>query len=299
MFYGPVWYGTTILLARHVRPNWLRCRLVILITLAIYARAGKEIFKKRQELRNVSQKRSYTVIENPFTSCKTTEVHISSEPARALRNDSQTSLCDDHGKPVRGYNPYTVSVGTGSAASQAPHARMASLARTPRRNHEANSAAWGYTKCAMLFFISLVITWVSPAPWEYAVQYPCLMNALLRSRSPRPSTVSTASFTPKRSVSPSATLPALSCLCKDSGTRSFTPWRRYPRVEPSTNHFAIADGSADAVRHRVQPRASSPAEDQIRFLMFYAPCRSAEALSDFHSYTWIDRRERGITDART
>lgn len=141
-------------------------RLIIVVTLGIYIGAGKEIFKKRRELRQVSQNRPYTVIENPFVSCKTTEVHISSEPAKATRNDSQTSLCDDHGNRVQGYNPYTVSVGIGSAASEATHSRVArtSSGRAPHRNHvnnDSTSAAWGYTKCAMLFFVSLIITWVS------------------------------------------------------------------------------------------------------------------------------------------
>ncbi|MCJ1367526.1 hypothetical protein MMC16_006659 [Acarospora aff. strigata] len=144
MFYGPVW-------------------LVIFITLGIYVRAGKEIFKKRQELRNVGQTRTYTVIENPFISCKTTEVQIVSEPANLARHDSQASLCDDHGNRVQGYTPYTVSVGIGSTHSESNPSRTSGSAKTFHRNHitnEANSAAWGYTKCAMLFFISLIITWV-------------------------------------------------------------------------------------------------------------------------------------------
>lgn len=143
------------------------------MTFAIYVRAGKEIFKKRQELRDVSHSRSYAVIKNPFISCKTTEVHISSEPAKAARNDSQTSLCDDHGNRVQGYNPYTVSVGIGSAA-EASRARMTNSGLTSHRNHvttESNSAAWGYTKCAMLFFISLIITWVSRTRSDLVDQY--------------------------------------------------------------------------------------------------------------------------------
>ena len=174
----------------------------------------------------MTQKRTYTVIENPFVSCKTTEVHISSEPAKASRTDSQTSLCDDHGNRAQGYNPYTVSVGIGSAASEATPSRMASSGRASHRNHittEANSAAWGYTKCAMLFFISLIITWVSSVLSNFAVPVPISNGTLPRRRCRRRSTVSTVSRTPKPSASRSTTLPVLSFLCKGSGTRSSTP----------------------------------------------------------------------------
>ncbi|KAI9880727.1 MAG: hypothetical protein M1830_001010 [Pleopsidium flavum] len=161
VFYGPVW-------------------LVIVVTFTIYARAGKEIFKKRQQLRNVSQTPPFTVIENPFISCKTTEVHISNEPAGLVRNDSQTSLCDDHGNRMQGYNPYTVTVEIGSGSSETTPPRTSGSRRAfhgSNAANEANSAAWGYTKCAMLFFISLIVTWVpSTVNRVYSLVHPEEVN---------------------------------------------------------------------------------------------------------------------------
>ena len=243
----------------------------------------------------MSQKRSYPVIENPFTSCKTTEVHISSEPAKVSRSDSQASLCDDHGNRAQGYNPYTVSVGIGSAASEAIHTRHASSGRASHRTpaNEVNSAAWGYTKCAMLFFISLIITWVSRT---MSNSRSISNQTLSRRRFPQRSTVSTVSCTPKWSASPSTTHLASSCPCKGSGMRSSTPSHRYPRVEPFTDHCAIANGrnSARALRRRVPPKASCRAVAPTRFLMFYAVCPSVDGLS----YVSLHIRWGGLVRSR-
>lgn len=81
-----------------------------------------------------------------------------------IRNDSQASLCDDHGNRMQGYNPYSVTVEIGSGAPEATPPRTPGSGRAFHHNNaanEANSAAWGYTKCAMLFFISLIVTWIS------------------------------------------------------------------------------------------------------------------------------------------
>lgn len=194
--------------------------MIIFVTFAIYVRAGKEIFKKRQELRSFTQAPTFTVIENPFISCKTTEVEISSEPAAVVRNDSQTSLCDDHGNRMHGYNPYSVSVEIGSAASESIPPRTAGYGRPAHRNkvsNEATSAAWGYTKCALLFFISLIITWVSQIPRSHKVSSAKLLRCRCRQRS----TAFTVLYTRRRSASPSTTHLASFFHFKDSGTRLF------------------------------------------------------------------------------
>ena len=46
-------------------------------------------------------------------------------------------------------------------SSPAPSSHRGELQRRNNRAAlEANTAAWGYTKCAILFFISLLVTWV-------------------------------------------------------------------------------------------------------------------------------------------
>ena len=42
---------------------------------------------------------------------------------------------------------------------------------------EANTAAWGYTKCAILFFVSLLVTWVpSSINRIYSLAHPDLIS---------------------------------------------------------------------------------------------------------------------------
>ena len=49
-----------------------------------------------------------------------------------------------------------------------------------RRNQELNNAAWSYTKCAILFFTALLITWVpSSANRVYSVIHPGEISATL------------------------------------------------------------------------------------------------------------------------
>src|SRR5277367_5653976 len=56
-------------------------RVIIFATLFIYVRAGKDIFMKRRELRsfNIPPPDPMTILADPFTSQKTTEVYITSE----------------------------------------------------------------------------------------------------------------------------------------------------------------------------------------------------------------------------
>lgn len=41
-----------------------------------------------------------------------------------------------------------------------PPTRNGSVAQKPRANFELNSATWSYTKCALLFFTALLVTWI-------------------------------------------------------------------------------------------------------------------------------------------
>lgn len=56
------------------------------------------------------------------------------------------------------------------AANPPPTARPAGKAQKRRANYEANNAAWSYTKCAILFFTAILITWIpSSANRVYSV----------------------------------------------------------------------------------------------------------------------------------
>ena len=145
-----------------------------MISFCIYVLAGREIFRKRKQLRAFSNpSRPVPVrIENPFTSFKTTEIHITSELATLQSpNTSNLFAMPDKKKPDitdRVYDQYSVMIGSApmSPRSEAPppmtpRAHSTIAQRNNRAAMEANRAAFGYTKVALLFFVSLLVTWVS------------------------------------------------------------------------------------------------------------------------------------------
>ncbi|KAL2268533.1 hypothetical protein VTJ83DRAFT_3379 [Remersonia thermophila] len=93
LFYGPIW-------------------VVILITFAIYIRAGREIYNKHKQMKkfrfstsSLGSEHSPGGVDDPFSSVKTTEVHITSEMA-------------DGSKPIDLISPKgssTTAIGGGNA----------------------------------------------------------------------------------------------------------------------------------------------------------------------------------------
>lgn len=143
--------------------------------------AGKEIFQSRKKLRAFNKKPDYpTGNEDIFDSHKTTEVNITSEVVPITRIDAKSTTVSAN-VPSRsplgqGYDRYTVTIRSAPLNPRiiiplAPSGETLTYRKNPPAT-EANTAAWAYTKCAVLFFISLLITWVSH----------CLPNAL-RNRS--------------------------------------------------------------------------------------------------------------------
>ncbi|MCJ1295562.1 hypothetical protein MMC34_007125 [Xylographa carneopallida] len=150
-------------------PAWVS----ILIIFVIYIWAGIEIFEKRRQLRTFKHPVSeVTVIANPFTSYVTTEVEITSEanPNTTRLSPQPYNLEED--VPGYGFSAYVVKVERGQERPESPlvrsiHSRQQNVAM------DANTAAWGYLKCAMLFFVSLLITWVpSSANRVHSLIYP-------------------------------------------------------------------------------------------------------------------------------
>ena len=157
----------------------------------IYLLSGREIFRKRAQLRLFSPNHptADSVVENPFTSYKTTEIHITSElatlPIDSPRDYlSQMSFKEDgRARNSRGYDAYTVTIETMRMSNPPPTPQFEIQPPTPRRSNtivkknlaalDANTAAWGYTKCALLFFVSLLVTWVpSSLNRVYSVVHP-------------------------------------------------------------------------------------------------------------------------------
>ncbi|KAI9860803.1 MAG: hypothetical protein M1830_006218, partial [Pleopsidium flavum] len=133
--------------------------VVVVTTMLIYARTGNEIYQKRRQLRNLSATRSFTAAENLHMSSKTTEIRVISQAADDTRKISR----DDEGQSresfqgPREYQKYTVNI---ESAGKARANKDDTFAES-RAASNIDRAAWAYTKCALLFFAALLITWAS------------------------------------------------------------------------------------------------------------------------------------------
>lgn len=119
-------------------------RVILGVTVIIYVLAGRVIFRLRGSLRNFAGK---SAPRPPVKDTWSTGSHIS----RAMSPDLTSG-------PAAAIGPlpsYTVIIESG------PPKPSTANNRAPRNSAvEANTAAWAYCRCAMLFFLALLITWV-------------------------------------------------------------------------------------------------------------------------------------------
>lgn len=175
VFYGPVW-------------------LIIILTFAIYLRAGSVIYQKRRQFRNIGNADSLdseTQAESPLI--KLAGIQVTSEiacsgperrsltPSDAALNRSFSSNFSPYSVTIQGGQSDPTGIFQGTSASLVPARPSSSrLGPSPLRSEirashpdrvdvhsqrrsvttETSSAAWAYTKYAMLFFIALLVTWV-------------------------------------------------------------------------------------------------------------------------------------------
>ncbi|MCJ1470201.1 hypothetical protein MMC07_008846 [Pseudocyphellaria aurata] len=141
--------------------------------------AGREISLNREQLRAFHDTYDYPLdIENPFNGYKPTEANTTSEAFPVIHEDLVTRTVDTkvpgNTPSGQGYDRYTVTIGS------APLGPNITMPQTPsgatlfyRRNKaamEANNAAWGYTKCSLLFFVPSSINRI------YSLVYPSLIS---------------------------------------------------------------------------------------------------------------------------
>jgi len=136
-FYGPVW-------------------IIFLVTALIYVTIGAEIYKKRQQLRSVAAQHDATVYNT-----RRSEIHILSEISTCNVVGSQDlPVHEVHVSSAisasQSYPHNTVSVNPTHSGSLDP----VESAKPKDFLSGSDAAAWAYTKCAMLFFAALIITWV-------------------------------------------------------------------------------------------------------------------------------------------
>lgn len=171
---------------------------VIFLTFAIYLRAGSVIYEKRRQFRKfggIESIDSDAPSETPIL--KLAGIQVTSEIACSSPERYSTSPSD--GPPTRSFtassvSPYSVTIESGpfepiiglqtadavliptSESSSRPGPSPLRTEVSMRNTRfdgvdsfasqrqavatEASSAAWAYTKYAMLFFIALLVTWV-------------------------------------------------------------------------------------------------------------------------------------------
>jgi len=166
-FYGPVW-------------------IFLVFTFSIYILAGNVIFKLRGSLRFFARGELSSVSSGTgnygsgggtITSLPTAEIagqgitktqniNIQGEQVSRLNTSTTVPILSDPG-PVAGvrmlqpqsYPSYSCTVE--SSGRPIPPPSNTVIRQRQRSAVEANTAAWAYCRCAMLFFLALVITWVS------------------------------------------------------------------------------------------------------------------------------------------
>jgi hypothetical protein len=174
--------------------------------------AGKEIYQKPKQLRDLSDLQTSTQNEDLPTSSeiietqmdskaaqnglevkdlpmssKTTEVQITSELTQHTQDvahgfDEKQS--DKSASVSQRYPQYAVNI-----ESRYLPPTKTSYRHTQRTAQSSSDlAAWAYVKCASLFFIALLITWVSSVTFCFKCQSNLPMfRSLLRSIEPIPS----------------------------------------------------------------------------------------------------------------
>ena len=180
--------------------TWHAHRAVILITFFIYLRAGREIYQRHRQLQRFGGTSSAddadpmpTITDGTFPS-KTTEISVTSETIGndidmvplSPRNPAATAEKADD-RQDRGNHNYSVIItshhndfslpiqSNSTTASVPPETARTAPAVNPvrRRANDVNKAAWSYTKCALLFFTAMLVTWIpSSANRLFSVLYP-------------------------------------------------------------------------------------------------------------------------------
>ena len=165
-------------------------RVCIVVAFSIYLTSGAEIFKKRRELRAfnnsngaAADKTASASTEESWANFKTTQIAVTSEvgtavmplgtieecfhPHPASLSKAQQKRSPQVSMSGKIYEPYSVDIASPpkEGRPRLPQYASATTSTTQAQKKrsaamEANRAAWGYSKVALLFFFSLLITWV-------------------------------------------------------------------------------------------------------------------------------------------
>ena len=126
--------------------------------------AGRVIYKRRKQLHGFLN----PLNENPFKAVVTTEIEVKSEPmdAAPIQKDREAEATV-FAAPTELTQYETEVNADASSSSAARQANVPGLSRVRNATREAaeeavNPDSWLYARVAFLFFVALMITWVSP-----------------------------------------------------------------------------------------------------------------------------------------
>jgi len=140
-------------------------RVGTVFALGVYLCAGVVIYRRRKHLNGFLNPWN----EHPFKATITTEIHVTSETNQNYDKDAEAQIC-----ATASHNPFE-DQGNAQFENQAHvdaasflknHTTIPNLMRVRSLTREAaedsiNPEAWLYARVAFLFFIALLITWVS------------------------------------------------------------------------------------------------------------------------------------------
>lgn len=149
------------------------------MTFFIYIRAGREIYRKHRQLKDLNYTSHYdpeplgVPVNDPFNS-KTTEVSVTvsnaqeaidlsplgASAANKHRSLSEQSLrAAAYSVSISARPPTLMSSPTTANGNVAPSGQPKNKSGR-RATIDAHNAAWSYTKCALLFFTAMLVTWI-------------------------------------------------------------------------------------------------------------------------------------------
>ena len=138
--------------------------IAIILAFSVYCIVGRIAWRKRKDLPGFLNPLNEESLKNMVT----TEIEIISRPRQ---NSSPLSIRPHEGitinEQVEDFDRYTVEVEAGQREAGRVPSVPANITKikTITRNaalQETNAEAWLYARTSFLFFLALLITWVSP-----------------------------------------------------------------------------------------------------------------------------------------
>jgi hypothetical protein len=145
-------------------PIWV----AILLALLIYLRVGLEIFQKRSQLRAADSSHHLDPKTTFISGTRTTEIQVTTDlwkeisdldPLSPLQSAHVTKESLSRIEPNDQYS-ITICAHGDKREKDATSPRTIRSSTFPRRPSAVDKVKWAYTKCALLFAASILITWV-------------------------------------------------------------------------------------------------------------------------------------------